>query len=685
MVALRRWLPIGLFVVIPGALLLTYLVNGIMLYGADVVTVFHYARLVVAEAFRAGRLPVWDPHVMAGFPLLAGVQAAVFYPPTWACVGMSAGAFWTLSAWAHLSLAGLFAHRWLERGLGLGTAASLTGALVFMFSGYLSGHVLAGHVNYVWAYPWIAAVLWRLERFLAAPTLKRGTLLSIVLALLFLAGVPQFVFFVGLLTLARLVHFVLATLPDRKPRAVRAAQAAAWMALGLLFCAPQLLPTLELVGEMQRGDGGSSSYFMDYSMRPEGLAELVIPLGVERRGPSGLWWETCGFVGGAVFLLAVAAFTGKHPQRHLWAGIAVVAVLLAMGDRIYFYEGFRSVVPGAAWFRGPGRYLLLFTVAMVALAGAGMDALWERGPAWSKVVAVVLGVAGVIQLLVFDRPCFQEQRAQALSLSSGLKVRLRNECGLEGRVAHSGSQAQAIGQCQAEGLDVINGYEPMMLRRYAELMNAVRGAALEMELVVLVSVGEHPVLDMLCARAWLLTTDTPFRAFPDRVVEPRKTALPRAWLVNHAVVLEDRAQRLKTLARGPWNPAKTVVLESYPSEAPPVPTEKPAGTAKVSARGAGYYEIEAENAADAYLVLSEACYPGWEAEVDGRPVEVLPANHLIQTVRLPAGKHRVRFQYRSRFLGLGFALSALAALVPVALLVHRHRRQLALQRLPGAP
>jgi uncharacterized membrane protein YfhO len=128
-----------------------------------------------------------------------------------------------------------------------------------------------------------------------------------------------------------------------------------------------------------------------------------------------------------------------------------------------------------------------------------------------------------------------------------------------------------------------------------------------------------------------------------------------------------------------------VVLESFPADAPPVPTEKSAGRATVIARTPGYYEIEAENDADAYLVLSEAYYPGWTAEVDGRAADVLPANHLIQTIRLAAGKHVVRFQYHSRFLALGFAVAALAALVPVALLVRRHRRELALQRLPGAP
>jgi uncharacterized membrane protein YfhO len=96
--------------------------------------------------------------------------------------------------------------------------------------------------------------------------------------------------------------------------------------------------------------------------------------------------------------------------------------------------------------------------------------------------------------------------------------------------------------------------------------------------------------------------------------------------------------------------------------------------------------LEAESVGESYLVLAEAYYPGWSAEVDGKPVDVVPANHLIQAIRLAPGKHAVRFSYRSRFLGLGFAVAILAALVPVGIvLVRRRRSQLPLQGLPGAP
>jgi hypothetical protein len=673
----RRWLPLAIFVLVPSVLILPILFSGKMLYGADVVSVFHYSRIVIGNAFRSGKLPVWDPHVMAGFPMLAEPQNALFYPPTWLCALMSAGTFWTLSAWAHLIAAGMFAHRWLERGLGLGPWSALAGAFVFMMSGYLAGHLYAGHVNYVWAYPWVPAVLWRLERFLAGPTLKRGVLLSTVLAMLFLAGVPQFVLFAALMVLARMVLFLLGSPEGRRERAVRAAKGTGWLALGLLLCAPQMLPTLELVSQMQRS-GGSDPMHLDHSLSVKDLGNLLLP---PDRGPySGrMWWETCGYVGGAVLLLSLAVHAGKHPQRHLWFAVALLSILLAMGSSTPLYQAFLGAVPGAGWFRAPGRYLLLFTVAMSALTAIGFDALWKRESLRFRIPAGVLALAAGVQLLDFDRPCFnppwsEDPRTTLAQAEKSLHA-LRNDCGLEARVANAREDVGLIGLCQAAGVDQVCGYEPMLLRRYAEVMNVARGAPADEPMVILAAVAPHPAVRMLATR-YLVAVGIR-RDYPD--------FMPRSWVVNNAVVFEDKAQRLQAIAGGKWDPLRTVILEAYPKEAPPVPTEARAGTSKVLAKGPGSYEIQAENGAEAYLVLSEAFYPGWDAEVDGRPAEVLPANHLIQTVRLTAGKHIVRFRYRSRFLGLGFALAALAVLVPVGLLVHRHRGQLPLQRLPGAP
>jgi hypothetical protein len=685
-VILRRWAPVVVFVAVPSILILPILFSGKMLYGADVLSVFHYSRIVIADAFRSGRLPVWDPHVMCGFPLLAAVQGAVFYPPTWLCVFMSAGTFWTLSALLHMSLSGFFARLWLRHGLGVGEEAALLGGLVYMMSGYIVGHLYAGHVNYVWAYPWIPALLWRLERYLSAPTLKRGVLLAAVLALLFLAGVPQFVFFAGLLVGARLVHFVLADLEGRWERWRPAAKSVGWLALGLLFCAPQLFPTLELISQMQRGREVDERFLHVYSFDPKELPWLILssetPSGpVPRSKYSVQSWEICGFVGGGAFLLAAMAFLGKHRQRHLWAGVAVMGLLLAMGPHIPLYKGFVIVVPVAGLFRGPARYLLLFTVGVSALAALGFDALWTREGRGFRWTAGVMALGAAVQLIGFGNGFFQGSGERELPWSQKSAERLRDLAGTDGRFASAGTtHIYVVGKCQAAGLDHLCGYEPMMLRRYAELMNSERHAPIESTIVVLADVAPGPVMDMLGARLWFWSSDAgKFRGnllahIGGMELHEKAEALPRAWVVNHAIVQESREERLKQMREGPFNPRKTVILEEYPSEAPPIPMEASAGRAKVVSRAPGEYVLEAENSADAYLVLSEAYYPGWRAEVDGKAAEVLPANHLIQAIRLPPGKHVVRFAYRSRFLGAGFAVALLAALVPLALSWRRRSR-----------
>ena len=50
--------------------------------------------------------------------------------------------------------------------------------------------------------------------------------------------------------------------------------------------------------------------------------------------------------------------------------------------------------------------------------------------------------------------------------------------------------------------------------------------------------------------------------------------------------------------------------------------------------------------APGYLCVMETYYPGWRAEVDGKPVELLQANIAFRGVPLSRGKHQVVLSYR---------------------------------------
>jgi uncharacterized membrane protein YfhO len=148
-------------------------------------------------------------------------------------------------------------------------------------------------------------------------------------------------------------------------------------------------------------------------------------------------------------------------------------------------------------------------------------------------------------------------------------------------------------------------------------------------------------------------------------------ALPRAWLVGRSLVYPSHEERLAFMTTPSFDPRRAVVLETGAAEEG---AEDVKGALGLEASEAGHYAFRVETPVDAYLVLTESFYPGWTARVDGAPAEILRADHLFQAVRLSAGRHKVTFTYRSRFLGLGFALAALTALVPAAVFLIRRKR-----------
>jgi hypothetical protein len=97
-----------------------------------------------------------------------------------------------------------------------------------------------------------------------------------------------------------------------------------------------------------------------------------------------------------------------------------------------------------------------------------------------------------------------------------------------------------------------------------------------------------------------------------------------------------------------------------------------AGTARLPWRPAAitryepeHVEIEAESDGESVLVLSDLFHPFWRASVDGQPGEIFPVFSVLRGVRLPPGRHTVRFTCAVPLMGVAWGISAgaLAAIV----------------------
>jgi uncharacterized membrane protein YfhO len=92
-----------------------------------------------------------------------------------------------------------------------------------------------------------------------------------------------------------------------------------------------------------------------------------------------------------------------------------------------------------------------------------------------------------------------------------------------------------------------------------------------------------------------------------------------------------------------------------------------AGTARVVVEQRNRLEVEVVAERDGWLVTTDAPLPGWSVTVDGRPDDLLPADVLCRAVRVPAGRHRVVFEYDppgrlAGWIGSGIGVLLLAGL-----------------------
>ncbi|MBA2451320.1 MAG: YfhO family protein, partial [Chloroflexi bacterium] len=164
--------------------------------------------------------------------------------------------------------------------------------------------------------------------------------------------------------------------------------------------------------------------------------------------------------------------------------------------------------------------------------------------------------------------------------------------------------------------------------------------------------------------------------FFDMKVYERRDALPRAYLVARAEVLDDAAA-LQRLAAPGFDPRDGALLA--PSEGVrPLNTSPPdPGSAVLELSEPERVRIRTKAAGATYLVLSDSWYPGWVATVDGQQAPIARANVLFRAVEVPAGEHLVEFLYRPTSFILGSAVSASSVIIGLGwwlLVARRYRR-----------
>ena len=106
--------------------------------------------------------------------------------------------------------------------------------------------------------------------------------------------------------------------------------------------------------------------------------------------------------------------------------------------------------------------------------------------------------------------------------------------------------------------------------------------------------------------------------------------------------------------------------------------------ATVEAYAADRLTLRVVSREGAFVGTSLVNWPGWTVAVDGKRVDLVGFNHAFVGFRAPGGAHRVVLRYLPIGVRRGAAISAVSAVLALALVLRRARRGAAPASQPGS-
>ncbi|MGQ0603723.1 MAG: hypothetical protein ACT4QE_18745 [Anaerolineales bacterium] len=422
---LLRHYPYLFVIATPVILFAPFLIGVQMIYWGTPLLQFYPWRYFALESLHSGFLPLWNPLVGSGAPLIANYQSALFYPPNWLSLVMPLDLSLNWLMVLHIVWAGV-GMVVLARSLGYQSLGQCVAGLAFGMGQHVVARASFYSINA--AVAWMPWVVWAVEEGIrdkgqslrcdASRLQVRGVaILSAILAFQLLAGHAQTTWYTWLLVGAWVVWRLIAARDRLMMRRAFILLPSSFLP-ALLIAAIQLLPTAELLRLSPRADAAEYEFVMTYSFSPWRLLTLLAPdlLGNPARGRFygyGNYLEDAVYAGVMPLLLALtataSAFRSKSQQHtaesphypRFLVFLLPLALLLALGRNTPVFPFLYQFAPSFNLFQAPTRMMIWFVFALSLLAGWGADPRAAHSPPrgrqlyWTR-----LGAAGAVSIVL---------------------------------------------------------------------------------------------------------------------------------------------------------------------------------------------------------------------------------------------------------------------------------------------
>jgi hypothetical protein len=391
-------------------------------------------------------LPLWNPYLSSGTPLLAGFNAGAAYPATWLMAVLPTCTAWTIGQALVYDVAVVGMYLFLRRQ-SIGSTAATFGAATFAFAGFMTAQIV--HIDLIQGAAWLPwmvmavhALTDRAEPDDRAPRPPRSAarhtrgwiaVLAVSVGLSILTGGAESIIDSGVLVAVylagRLVTNGYLRREHRRALASSVLSVGAGAATGLALGAAQWLPGAAFASHSQRSVA-TYSFFTSGSLPVRLLTLLASPfvLGTNQAQPGYYagpynFEEVSSYVGILALIAACSLFIRKWRRRPearqwwIWYVILAVGLLSAAGGQTPFGR-LLFLVPEIRSERLLSRNLLLVDFSLAVLLGwwahllfstkrdAGVAAYrsiatrWRHGPR-SELVVTCLPLVVVTVVCVF--------------------------------------------------------------------------------------------------------------------------------------------------------------------------------------------------------------------------------------------------------------------------------------------
>lgn len=674
---------------------------------------------------------LYPPHIIEalalgwagiGFPVWALEWQVIFHFSIAAVGAYLLGRYWGLRTGADLKSARF-----------MGVIISLT----FTYGGYLTGFPVQ-QVTILQVSVWLPWVMWLLSRTLDAvadgkplkQTAGAAAWVGVALALAILAGHPQTVMYIFYLASAYVLFRMALEWQQHGVKVVSIL--AHWMVsagLGVALSAAQLWPTLQFISRSLRTDLAFEAVSAGLP-----LSELVTLLYPGYFGGSPAY---IGILPLLLIAVAVTLSRPSLRLTVLfWSAVGLLAMLLAFGANTFLYPVIYLAAPGFDAVRQQERAFLLFSFAAAVLSGYGALTLCraidaETRPAWQglqrnfhRTAGVALALTGLFlygsvsstvrgdevnlfygvlrhhifgliilggSLLLFAlRPRRVWRRWWGMALVAGWLIfnlftvnwRFNPEdrpasdpftpagvsqfliehtaaTGESIRVASGGLLAGGNSAASVYGLEDITGNTPLQLADVAAFAEQIPSWRLWQLMNVRYVVDRRDIDGPGLARR--------YEADGVKVYEVGDP-FPRAGMVYDVISGNDWS----VLAADETDLRQTALIPAGISLSFTMPTEPP--VVSVAESRPGLVVVDIQTGEDGLLVLSNIDYPGWQATLNGRPVEILKTNGVFQGVRISAGENQVRLAFEPVLFKWGVRISVVGIIFTVGMIVFSRRK-----------